>query len=313
MLRKSILTEPTKNFALIACIVIFCITIASVILIRNKYYSQVDNKSDYQLLNLNALNFPTIQLGHYALWAEEEDGKTRFLKRFNFVNGNLTSLDGSELRKLEIEDWGTPTQFTITIESEGDRDEKKGLLFMSTEVKNEATVLNFDLPETQGENSLLLATPTDGNTTINEQSGIWFTTESLGQSLSLPGIPEGFIFEARLIHMDTATSLGMGRFLKADQSDNSNSYSLTATPYYFPGEDFLTNMPGNIEAPVNIANGQYEIIISIEPNIDEIDPTGEEVFVKYISSTIPEDLNTHTSYGLDIVFNSPQMEITIND
>ena len=45
-----------------------------------------------------------------------------------------------------------------------------------------------------------------------------------------------------------------------------------------PGEDFVANLPDSIAPPVDLANGSSQIIITVEPDIDGTDPTGEGAF-----------------------------------
>lgn len=295
--------------------IIFLTIIASIsILIWAKFYSNSPSpKNEEKSILLEAQNIPTLQLGHYALWTQDGDGKYRFLKRFNTVNSELVSLDGSKLKNLVIDDIGLPKYFIVTIENEGDRDEKIGQIFMKGLIEGGLSSLIFDIPKPESPSSFFLASPTDGNNTINEQSGLWFTNEQNTASLNLPILPEGFIFEARVVHRKSATFMSMGSFEQINEEDSLSSFSLTEKGFSYPGEDFLANLPENLDAPLNLANGDFEVIVSIEPNIKGSDITGEEVFSKLFHADIPKGLEPHVSHPLEYNFIPTELNIRIND
>lgn len=299
----------------IVFIIIFLTVIASIsILIWAKFYanSPVPNKEATTLV-FDARNIPTLQLGHYALWSIDEDGAYKFLKRFNSVNDELVSLDGSKLEELIIADINFPKEFMVTIEEEGDRDEEPGLTFVKSLLKENAADLRFEVTKPEIQSSFILASPTDGNSTINEQSGLWFTNNQKTGSLNLPKLPEGFLFEARVVHKKSDTEMRIGSFEQIDEEDDLSIFSLTEKGFNYPGEDFLTNLPENLEAPLNLANGDFQVIISIEPNIDGIDLTGEQIFCELFRADIPEGLEPYTSHPLQYSFIPTEINIKIND
>ena len=131
--------------------------------------------------------------------------------------------------------------------------------------------------------------------------------------LNLPLSPQRFKYEIRLINTVADNSLLIGRFDNVREEDNSRIYSLTSESFKFPGEDLLRNLPEPMEAPLNLANGDYQVIVSLEPDIDGVDITGEDVFLRLLSKEIHQNSPERQNIILETDYKPIQLRIEIND
>ncbi len=318
MRKRSELSELTENTFRVFVIIALSILVSLSILIAAKIYQDrnLEVENTQISLSFEADNFPTLQLGHYCLWAVDSDNNYKFLKRFNSVNNNLVSLDGSDLNSLEIDPLEGYTGFVVTIELEGDRNENPNDFELTRGIIEDDTAgLLFDFKSIGESNSYILSTPSDGNRTINEQSGIWFvTSDNESPSLDLEPLPgKKFSYQARVLNTKTGDQLNIGYFSDPKTKDDFQAYSLSSSVFNTPGEDFLTNLPGDVEPPINLANGDYELIVSLEPFTNDGDFTGEEIFLEIMRSYIPKQLEPNTSQNLDITFKPISLKISINE
>jgi len=115
---------------------------------------------------------------------------------------------------------------------------------------------------TSGSGSYILATPTDGSPTTDENSGVWFfDPASSTATLSLPTLPSGWVYEGWAV-ID-GQPLSTGTFSAVDMADNSAPFSgMSAGPPY-PGEDFIINAPAGLTFPTDLS--ERTIVISVEP------------------------------------------------
>ncbi|KXK26517.1 MAG: hypothetical protein TR69_WS6001000521 [candidate division WS6 bacterium OLB20] len=251
-------------------------------------------------------NLPTLRLGHYALWAQHDD-TTALLKRFNRSGDTLVSLNGEPLTTWQVSVPAGSTELFVTIEAEGDRDENPNLEMMRAPITGDTAVMKFtDMTEAAG--SVILATPTDGNSQINERSGFWFTGPQAQQtSLTLPELPDGFRWQSRVTNSSVEVTTGM--FETAAGPDDLSKYSETGAPgFSFPGEDMLQNLPEGLLPPLNLANGTYTIIVSAEP-YSSGDFTGETVFVVVLAVTVPDTAEARS--GIELVNTARVPALTI--
>jgi len=315
MRKKSELSELTENPVRILVIIVLSVFLSLLILLSAKYQSDNFNTpQDNFVLELTSENFPTIQLGHYALWGIA-DNTSFFLKRFNSIDKQLVGLDGQALEELEVPDGRSFEAFMVTIENEGDRNEvPNNFTLMKTAIKNNEANLLFDITIPDSENTFILATPTDGNQTINEQSGIWFVDSDLTKKgLNLQELANTpFKYEARIINIENNVNLSLGRFSDPETSDDSQIFSQALEGFKFPGEDLLRNLPEELEPPINLANGQYKVIISLEPNTDDTDITGSDIFLPILETEIPEDLEPYENYPLKLTYAPIKLNIKIH-
>jgi hypothetical protein len=68
----------------------------------------------------------------------------------------------------------------------------------------------------------------------------------------------------------------------------------------FPGEDYLVNAPMGLMFPIDLSDGESLAVISIEPDLGGIDPTGDAPFVvKPLVGMIPQGAEDHVNYSMD--------------
>jgi len=318
MRKKSELSDLTDNPSQIFMIILSAVFLSFFILISAKFYQNRNTTTDKQVITLTIKSdsFPTLQLGHYALWNITPSGRYQFLKRFNSVEKQLVSLNKENLTTLDIDTNTEITEFVVTIEKEGDRDEVPNNfeLIRGPFIKNKA-YLEFNIETPVQSSSFVLATPSDGNLTINELSGIWFVDNKLENgSLGLSEINKpNFTYQAMISNTQTNEILMIGRFSDPKSSDDFQKYSLNSKVFNYPGEDFLRNLPEGLEPPLNLSNGNYRVIISLEPFISGSDFTGEEVFLELFNNNISTNLSPHTSQTLDYTFKPIVLSIEKND
>jgi len=108
----------------------------------------------------------------------------------------------------------------------------------------------------------ILATPTDGGITTDENSGVWFFDPmASAATLDLPDLPAGWIYEGWAVINGQPVSTGT--FSAVDQADNAAPFSGSVDGPPYPGEDFLENAPSGLTFPTDLSNSN--IVISIEP------------------------------------------------
>lgn len=108
-----------------------------------------------------------------------------------------------------------------------------------------------------------MATPTDGTgTPENERSGVWWTSIPRAQSLLLPQLSEGWIYEGWQVIDEIAVTTGtlVSQF---GNPDSAVPYSGPQSGPPFPGEDFLVNAPDGLESPLDLRGS--DVVITIEP------------------------------------------------
>lgn len=145
----------------------------------------------------------------------------------------------------------------------------------------------------------ILATPTDGGSDDNEESGIWFLDNSSGSAvagLDLPTLPAGWKYEGWLVIDGTPVSTGT--FTQVDAADDNAATS----PFKgdggsgpaFPGEDLLQNAPTNLTFPTDLRG--KTAVVSIEPYPDN---SSHPFLLKPLAAMIPADADLHTAYGMN--------------
>ncbi len=238
----------------------------------------------------------------------------------------------------ESGDFADADSFLVSIEAPGDVDDlPNGVTVLEGEVTGSTAIgprVTFTFPASFADvaGSYALATPTDGAIN-NELSGVWFTTEAIGAhaALTLPALPDGWVYQG-WIWVDATVISGppgqpgdilnvpitTGRFTSTTAPDDSNRYSwpLFSAPQS-PGEDFvqdastakgqLLQMPSrshgyplmNITFPLNLADGNSRVTITVQPDIGGIDPQGVGPnFIQILSADIPEGATAHIVYDL---------------
>jgi hypothetical protein len=161
--------------------------------------------------------------------------------------------------------------------------------------------LAFPIDTGAASGGFILKTPSDDatNGTENDESGVWFVRIEAGapvRGLTLPELPQGWAYEGWAVTQ--GVPLTTGRFRDAGAADLGSPYSDGGPP--FPGEDFLTGLPASVTPPVDLADGQSMIVLSIEPDLGGSDPTGPGPFaVKPLATAVPAGLagGTFTALG----------------
>jgi hypothetical protein len=161
-----------------------------------------------------------------------------------------------------------------------------------------AAALRFPIDLRKAAGTYLLATPTDDDP-ANETGGVWFVDPAAGPgpSLKLPQPPAGWVFEGWGVTQ--GTPLTTGRFTSVAGSDLASPFSGPKPGPPFPGEDFLTGLPTGVTPPVNLADGGSMVVVTLEPDIDGLDPTGDGPFsIKPLVASVPAAASPGTSLPL---------------
>ncbi|MGB0839160.1 MAG: anti-sigma factor [Chitinophagales bacterium] len=172
--------------------------------------------------------------------------------------------------EVDAGDLDAATAYVLTIEPSPDSDPSPSAVHIlagdfsdaqaSLSVGHDAA-LATDFSTAAG--GFILATPTDGSMTTNENSGVWWLDPAAGPAptLNLPTLPEGWAYEGWAV-ID-GTPVTTGRFTSASGEDDAAPFSgATAGPPY-PGEDFLNNAPAGLSFPTDLSG--RTIVVSVEP------------------------------------------------
>ncbi len=290
--------------------------IFALILIKSRtdkpYYKNIEKGFTKIIFETDYL--PQIDTGHYVLWGINDGGEKIIIKRFNYYNGELISLNYEKLEYINIEGDYNFSEYEITVEKVGDRDEvQSGCILLKGENKGgkiDFSLAPFDLGSING--SFLLATFSDDNTDINEKSGIWFINEvnNPRPSLDLPELPSCWTYAAYLKYREHY--LRIGDFKINNDKDTFAGYSQTYdAPIDFPGEDFLRGLPEGITAPINVVIKDNSIAVGLEPDNSLFRlKTNYEPFWPLLSYNFDGEENTHTSLELNPA-EQPQIKIEI--
>lgn len=295
---------------------ILLLLIFAFLLIKSRYdkpyYKNVEKGFTKITFETNYL--PPIDTGHYVLWGIDANDEQIIIKRFNYYQGKLISLNNEPLESITIEGDYDFEKYEITVEKVGDRDEKQSGCTLLRGVNENNQVyfsLNaIDLSRAAG--SFLMATLSDGTSETNEKSGIWFvdSISSPSKSLNLPELPSCWTYSAYLIYRDDY--LRVGNFKESDKEDSFSEFSQTfESPIDFPGEDFLRGLPQNIEPPINVSNNGNILMISLEPDDSYFRlKTNHEPFWPILKYEFKGEEQVHTSLELDTI-DQPQLNISI--
>ena len=221
-------------------------------------------------ISFDTAGWPELANGaHYEGWLII-DGIPASTGRFNVVDGAVQDLDGNPVDHFSVDaDTTSATAVVITIEPADDTDPAPSdthiLAGDITDGVADLTIahpaaLGTDFDDARGE--FVLATPTDGDRTNDEFSGVWFLTfPGPTAGLDLPELPAGWTYEGWTV-ID-GIPVTTGTFLAVDESDDSAPYSGTVRTPSFPGEDYLQNAPDSLTFPTNISGAT--VVISVEP------------------------------------------------
>jgi hypothetical protein len=150
--------------------------------------------------------------------------------------------------------------------------------------------LGTDFADAAGQ--FILGTPSDGPDN-NELSGLWFLQVPGPQaSLSLPELPEGWVYEGWAV-VD-GNPISTGRFNDGGAPDDFSGFSGAEGVPGYPGEDFLVNAPDGFRFPVDLSGATA--VISVEPAEDN---SPAPFALKPLVGEIPVDPEPFTNYGLE--------------
>ena len=235
---------------------------------------------------------------YYEIWIQPNginDTDKISVGTFRVTEDGLYSLDGEPIINNEFliqEDLGdvdgmmyVTVHTNDTVETDSDSP-----VIMEGQLQQGIGAIEFfqsDLENVSGE--FILATPSDGPNT-NETSGVWFVTVTdTGEvaGLTIPMAPEGWIYEAWV--KSGTQLLSIGQFRSNDETDTFSVYTPEAIVPAFPGEDFLINPPLDVEFPLELAQTDTEVLITLEPEFKSVgDPTfGITLLNASLSETSP--------------------------
>jgi hypothetical protein len=334
-LQKMLPQEKHKIFPLVIIAVIIAVIIVLVIIsILNQQEDATQNgsagakdertnsKKIKSAFQFTPANLQPLDQGIYEAWAHSDTlSATDSLGTFQInPKGQLLTADKSPIKdnilksalaQEEISD------FFITIEPDADTDEGPSpIKILEGKFINNSALIKFQAVNVLNANGqYLLATPTDGQNT-NETSGIWFVHLSESGTTAFPALTlkqttNGFVYQGWIER--EGKFLSTGRFDRSDFLDSSALYGIKeGTDFGFPGEDFLANAPEDFTFPLNLADGKTNVFISVEPNIEGVDPTGEKPFqLRFLKATISQFAEPQKNYDLTLdILKFPLITIT---
>ncbi len=213
--------------------------------------------------------------------------------------GVFSSVNFPQSFTVETSDLDNATRFVLSIEPTIDPDPAPASTKIlvgdfsgnSANINSKGTVADFN----NASGTYILATPTDGNGDINEESGVWFLDNSSGSpvaGLNLPALADGWKYEGWAV-ID-GTPISTGTFLISNGPDDNASTSAfkgddnDGPP--FPGEDFLQNAPSGLTFPTDLKG--KTIVISVEPYPDN---NPDPFTLKPLAHMVPENAENHTA------------------
>ncbi len=225
------------------------------------------------------------------------DGSPVTTGTFNVDGDGKLSKTTFSVSKVNLE---KAAKFVLTIEPMPDTDPAPSKVhILGGDISNKSASLSVGHGAALGtdfanaDGKYILATPTDGMNN-NEKSGIWFldiTSGSPAAGLSLPTLPDGWIYEGWVVTNGQAVTTG--KFAVPNAADNADPYSGVQQGPPFPGEDFLMNAPTGLTFPTDLSGGKA--VISVEPVPDNSDAP---FLLKPLLGDIPQNATDHSVYPL---------------
>lgn len=251
-------------------------------------------------LRLELTGLQPLDAGHYEGWAIFGEDKRSTGKFVVASDGSLRTLGNAP---IDVFDPGIDLSgagvIVITIEADGDVDAvPSGIVILAGPLRQGRATLAFPTDLSAIAGGYILATPTDDDAT-NDLSGVWFLDPSgPSAALTLPALPDGWVYEGWGVTQ--GIPLSTGRFSAASGADLAAAFSGPNAGPPFPGEDFVASLPAAITPPVNLADGSSVIVLSVEPDLAGVDPTGAAPFsIKPLVGAVPAGLADHTLAALD--------------
>jgi|SaaInlStandDraft_1057018.scaffolds.fasta_scaffold36635_1 hypothetical protein len=180
-------------------------------------------------------------------------------------SGNLETTD-FDLDSTDLDD---ASAFVLTIEPFPDSDPAPSDTHilagdfsgnLASIIVSHSSALGTDFGTSSG--NFILATPSDDSTnSSNPEEGIWWLnpTTGPGASLTLPTLPNGWVYEGWLVGPSGPQSTGTFTSVSGADSDGAGATGGSDSAPAFPGQDILG---------IDLNDGNYTAVISVEPSPD---------------------------------------------
>jgi len=278
---------------------------------ENAQDARGSNKKIKSAFKLTPANIQSLDQGIYEAWAHSDAlSITDSLGTFQVSpKGQLLTAGRAPIKDNILQSTLAQKEisgFFVTIEPDADTDEGPSpIKLLEGKFVNGSALAKFQAVNVLNANGqYLLATPTNGPNT-NEASGVWFVRLSESGNTAFPALTleqtqNGFVYQGWVER--EGKFLSTGKFDRSDFLDSSALYGIKeGTDFGFPGEDFLANAPQGFTFPLNLADGKTNVFVSVEPNIEGVDPTGEKPFqLRFLKATISEFAQPGTNYDLTL-------------
>ena len=162
------------------------------------------------------------------------------------------------------------TTFVLTIEpAQGDDPAPSAVHVLAGEIADGQADLTVDHPAALGTDfsdaagAYILATPTSGAVADDYDQGIWWLTPPMPfeASLSLPELPDGWVYEGWVVGPDGPISTGRFTDVMGSDSDGAGEHAGPDGGPAFPGQDFID--------PALVLTDGHAAVISVEPEPDD--------------------------------------------
>lgn len=249
-------------------------------------------------IQLSVEGLEPLEGAFYEVWAVHGNRKIS-AGSFNVADGELVDGFGHPAMFSSPRNPANADAIVVTVEPMPDPSRKpSGIAVLTGSPNKNRAALRFPVKLGTVAGSFILATPTDADMT-NETAGIWFLDPAAGPgpSLVLPALPDGWVWEGWGVTQ--GMPLSTGRFTGATGADESSAFSGPMAGPPFPGEDFLMNLPAGVATPVDLADGSSLVVLTVEPDLGGVDPTGDGPFsIKPLVAEIPAGAADHMSMAL---------------
>lgn len=220
-------------------------------------------------------------------------------EKLSFGKFSVDDMMGASTKSFMVDvDISMADAVVITIEPEGDTDAiPSGIVLLSGSLNDHAGKLEFPVSFDSIGGTYILATPSNGADT-DENSGIWYLEiPDPSPGLDLPELPSGWVYEGWVVN--GGVPITSGRFTDTADMDMFDGYSASTNYPPFPGEDFLMSPPMDVMFPFDLGDGSSKAVISVEPDLMGVDPTGDGPFsIKPLIADIPDGAMDHVNYDM---------------
>lgn len=266
----------------------------------------VEGSPMYRSVQLFPQTMPLLTRGAYQLLVTDTKGAQHILGTFLVPNQDQVANTDGTIRSNAV--FALPSTVSALASAEirlVNRDSTVApfsIGFLSGSFHQDRALVQYDgFDAESARGQYMLGTPTDGNDTLNERSGVWFGYYSQGSPLlQLPTLKPGWVYEGWAVIDGQPLTTGRFRFTTGRDLFNGFSDRQAGTPEV-PGEDLLRDPPvavfPQLSFPADLAG---EIVrISLEPDLDNSDPTGQSPFgMTLLEAEVPNRAEPHLIYDL---------------